>query len=344
MIDLTIKIDPASSLEFSKSFPLIDVRSPKEYQQGHIPGAINIPLFSDEERAVVGTAYTKKGKDSALLQGLEFVGPKMADFVKTARKYAKQNKIMVHCWRGGMRSEAMAWLYRFAGLQTHILEGGYKAYRRYIRESFSSGPQMIVLGGMTGSGKTELLHYLEAQGEQVIDLEALAHHKGSAFGSLGQPEQPTSEQFENDLAARWLLLDAGKPVWLEDESLNIGKVGIPEPLFTRMSQAELVFIDVPFEERVERLTREYGNFDKDILASIIDKISKRIGGEIAMSARMSLDSDDVINAISMVLKYYDKTYRYGLSKRAESKITKISYTEFPATFSQSGMNMKYRSQ
>ncbi len=133
---------------------------------------------------------------------------------------------------------------------------------------------------------------------------------------------------------KWLTFNHRDPLWIEDESRNIGKVIIPEPVFTRMADAPVVFIDVPFEERVDRLVKEYGNFDKDILAETIEKISKRIGGDVANSARMSLDQGDVKGAVSLVLKYYDKTYRYGLSKRDASKLTRISYTEFHRGFAE----------
>jgi tRNA 2-selenouridine synthase len=227
-----------------------------------------------------------------------------------------------------MRSEAMAWLFTFAGIKTYILEGGYKAYRHYVRASFTEGPPVIILGGMTGSGKTEILHFLSAQGEQIIDLEGLANHKGSAFGALGQRDQPTNEQFENDLAQHWISLDPQKPVWIEDESRNIGKVIIPDLLFAKMISAHVVFIDVPFEDRVKRLVQEYGCFKIKDLTSLIEKIERRIGGDTSIAAIKALQVEDIDQAVAIVLKYYDKTYQYGLSKRADSKITKISFAEF----------------
>jgi tRNA 2-selenouridine synthase len=334
------KLEPGDFLEYSVRIPMLDVRAPKEFCQGHIPGAVNLPLFTDEERAVIGKRYSQVGKDEALLKGLEIVGPKMTDFVKTARKISPENEVLVHCWRGGMRSEAMAWLLDFAGIKTSVLAGGYKAYRHYIRQAFVQGPTMVVLAGMTGCGKTDILHQLEALGEQIIDLESIAHHKGSAFGSLGQPDQPTNEQFENDLAAKWLLLDHGKNVWIEDESRNIGKVIIPEPIFNRMNDARVVYIDVPFEERVNRLVKEYGDFDHTLLSSIIEKINRRIGGDVANTALASLRDGDVRNAITIVLKYYDKTYQYGLSKKDETRILSISSSEFRRGFAELRRKLK----
>lgn len=321
-------VGPQKFLELSHTVPVIDVRAPKEFRQGHIPGAFNMPLFDDDERAKVGTTYTKTGKDEALFNGLELVGPKLKDFVKQGHSLEKSGELLLHCWRGGMRSEAMAWLLKFSGIKTTVLEGGYKAYRRYVRESFNQGPPLIVIGGLTGSGKTEILKQLSERGEQVLDLEGIAHHKGSAFGALGQDQQPTNEQFENDLANQWLALNFKKPVWIEDESRNIGKVIIPESLFFKMAASRLVFIDVPFETRVERLMKEYGAFDKSMLSSIIEKISKRIGGDVANAAMASLVEGDVKKAVSIVLKYYDKTYQYGLSKRDQSLIKPINFAEF----------------
>jgi tRNA 2-selenouridine synthase len=328
------KLSPQEFLERSKVVPVVDVRSPKEFSQGHIPGAVSMPLFDDDERAVVGTTYTRIGKDEALLKGLEFVGPKMKDFVARAKALASGNEILVHCWRGGMRSGAMAWLFGFSGLKASVLEGGYKAYRHHIREALSQGPPIKILGGMTGSGKTEILHHLSNLGEQVLDLEGIANHKGSAFGALGQQEQPTTEQFENNLAERWLAFDPAKPVWVEDESRSIGRVIIPDPFLARMADAQVLFIEVPFETRVNRLFEEYGGFDPQELIVLVQKISKRMGGDAVKAATEDLQSGKIKDAVAKVLKYYDKTYQYGISKRDKSKVTFLSYAEFHRGFAE----------
>lgn len=327
-------LSPEDFLELACKIPILDVRSPAEFRKGHIPGAISLPLFNDQERAVVGTAYAKKGRDAAIREGLKIAGPKLVSFVETAGAVAKNKEILVHCWRGGMRSEAMAWLLQFSGLTTHVLQGGYKTYRHFIQESFAAGPPVVVLGGMTGSGKTELLQYLSSQGEQVIDLEGLANHKGSAFGSLGQPDQPTQEQFENDLAAEWMGLDPSKPVWLEDESRNIGKLILPESLFLKMTRARVICIEMDFNNRVDRLVREYGSFDPNALSSIIIKIQKRIGGDTAGTAMKAIESNDIRGAVEIILRYYDKTYSYGLSKRVNDKLTRVSFAEFREGFTE----------
>lgn len=325
---------PEQFLQRSQWIPVIDVRAPKEFRQGHIPGAISLPLFDDDERAVIGITFTNTGRDAALLKGLDIVGPKLHDFVKKGHELAKSGELLVHCWRGGMRSEAIAWLFNFSGIKTSVLTGGYREYRHYIRKSLSQGPPIITLGGMTGSGKTEILQHLCFLGEQVLDLENLANHKGSAFGSLGKEDQPTTEQFENNLAARWLAFDNQKPVWIEDESRNIGKAIIPEPIFVKMTNAPVVFVEVPFEQRVKRLVNEYGSFNIQDLVSLVEKIRKRLGGETANSTIKSLQNGDLENAISMVLNYYDRTYQYGISKREISKIRTINFAEFHRGFAE----------
>ena len=307
---------------------LVDVRSPAEYQQGHIPGAFNLPLFDDRERAAVGTTYANQGKDAAIHLGLELTGPKLTHFVQKAREIAPGGEILVHCWRGGMRSEAMAWLLNCAGMKATILPGGYKAYRRSVAELFKNDFRFIVLGGMTGCGKTELIQWLHSIGEQVIDLEKLARHKGSAFGALGQPEQPTQEQFENDLADCLEKLDPEQTIWIEDESRNIGKVIIPGAIYEAMCRSKVVLIERPFVERVNRLLMEYGHFEIRDLSEIVIKISKRIGGDVTQVALKELESGYVSGAIEVILKYYDKTYAYGLSKRPDDNISRINYEDF----------------
>lgn len=296
--------------------PLIDVRSPLEFSKGHIPYAINIPLFSDQERAEVGTRYQQAGKDAALLVGLDYVGVKMSGFVKKLNAFSRGHtkEVILYCWRGGMRSASMAWLFSTAGYKVHLLEGGYKAFRTYIRAESGNGSQIIILGGMTGSGKTEVLHELKKQGEQIIDLEQLAHNKGSVFGYLGQLPQPTNEQFENDLYDEWSKLDKSKPVWLEDESRSIGAVGLPGPFFERMKENPMVLLNVLLEIRVERLVKEYAGFDKSALAHALVKIAQPLGGKAFAEATSAIGEGKFAQAIARVLEYYDKMYGKALLK------------------------------
>lgn len=321
------KIEVEAFLESGRQIPIIDVRSPKEYKTAHIPGAINIPLFSDEERAQVGTRYKQAGRDYAVQLGLEYVGPKMAEFAKEARKIAKNKELLVHCWRGGMRSSSMAWLFEMIGLKVSLLQGGYKAYRQYIRSQFDIEIPIFILGGYTGSGKTEILYELQKLGQQIIDLEGIAHHKGSAFGTIGQLPQPTNEQFENNLASEWMKLDFTKPVWIEDESVTMGQCGIPFPLFQRMRDAQVYKVVIPKRVREERLVKEYANGDMEGLKSALERISRKLGGLRAQEAMQALEQEDFLKVAAISLQYYDKAYGFGISKREQSKVKEIHFSK-----------------
>ena len=301
--------------------PVIDVRSPGEYHNGCIPGACNIPLFDDEQRARVGIAYHHKGRQEAVMEGLRIVGPRMADLAEQAREKAGgRGELILHCWRGGMRSESMAWLFEKPGITCYVLTGGYKQYRRYCRDQLKKPATVIILGGYTGSGKTDILKALEEQGEQVLDLEGLAHHKGSAFGAMGQEEQPAGEQFENRLFEQWMRFDPERPIWIEDESKMIGKNGIPDELFHTMRAAPVMKLEMNKSLRVERLVKEYTGFDKHQLQKNIQKIRKRLGGLKAREAMEAVDKEDFYTAVDVSLDYYDKAYLHGLNKRDSSKI------------------------
>lgn len=316
-----------SFLKESDKTPVIDVRSPGEFVNGHIPGAINIPLFNNEERAKVGTRYKQAGRDFAVELGLEIVGPKMADFLRKARKIAKQKKLLIHCWRGGMRSQSMAWLFEMGGMNVSVLEGGYKTYRSYIRSQFERDIPIYILGGFTGSGKTEILYELAKNGEQIIDLEGIAHHKGSAFGTIGQLPQPTNEQFENNLAQEWMKMDSSRPVWLEDESVTMGQCGIPYPLFQKMRNTQVYKVLIPKKVREERLVKEYANGDIEGLRNALERITRKLGGLRAQQALQALDEEDFMKVADISLQYYDKAYGYGIDKRDQKKVVNIPISE-----------------
>ncbi|MFP4556268.1 MAG: tRNA 2-selenouridine(34) synthase MnmH [Bacteroidales bacterium] len=319
------KIDAHTLIKNIDNTPIVDVRSPAEFEKGHIPNAINIPLFSNKEREQVGTRYKKSGRENALELGLELVGPKLSDFVKIGKKIAPNKRLMIHCWRGGMRSESMAWLFETSGLIVQVLEGGYNAYRKYIREQFSLTENLIVLSGYTGSGKTDILIQLMDQGEQVIDLEGLANHRGSAFGGIGQNRQPTNEQFENDLAYQWNKLDMTKRIWIEDESITIGHNGVPDTLYRKMREAKVIRVNIPKSERVKRLVKEYAPLDKEELKCAIERIHEKLGGLAAKQAISALDNNDYATTADIALTYYDKAYLKGLQKRNPNAIKEVNF-------------------
>lgn len=290
---------------------LIDVRSPSEYAHAHIPSAVSLPLFNDEERAKVGTVYKQVSPDRALIKGLEFVGPKMADFVKIATKLSLNKKLVIHCWRGGKRSGSMAWLMQFAGFDVVTLDGGYKKYRQYVLEQFEKHHlKIIILGGKTGSGKTAILKELKNKGEQVIDLEALAHHKGSAFGWIGEKEQPTVEQFENNLFEVFRCIDPSRRVWIENENRSIGTVFVPQGFWNQMKNAPLIHIEVPFIKRIEHLVQVYTQNSKEDLIASFKKIESKIGSENLKKTIEWINNANFGTAAAMALKYYDKAYMH----------------------------------
>ncbi|MCA1747218.1 MAG: tRNA 2-selenouridine(34) synthase MnmH, partial [Bacteroidales bacterium] len=277
--------------------PLVDVRTPAEYENGHIPGAVNIPLFTNEERAKVGTLYKQVSVERAYEAGYRFVTPKLDWFMQESRKVAVDGHVVVYCWRGGMRSKSFADHLSENGIgEVFVIEGGYKAFRQHALESFEQPEVIHVLGGYTGSGKTRALKELERMGEQVIDLEGIAHHKGSAFGSIGESEQPKNEHFTNLLFWEWRKLDFTRSVWLEDESIHIGRVFIPEVLFERMRQATLYFLKIPKEQRARLLVEVYAGIDSGKLAESVRRISKRLGGLRTAEALEALERNDYYEA------------------------------------------------
>lgn len=314
-------------LELSEKYPIIDVRSPGEYEQAHIPGALALPLFSNEERAEIGTIYKQKGRVKAVQRGLEIVGPKLSQFTKFALSL-KSDHLLVHCWRGGMRSASMVWLLENVGISCYLLTGGYKSYRNKVLAGFKRPLKILLLGGYTGSGKTDLIKILKERGEQVLDLEGLAHHKGSAFGAIGELPQPSSEYFENLLDKEIGMLDPDRVVWIEDESRNVGKVFVPEDLWRQMRQAPLVRVDTPFERRVERLMRDYGGYPVEYLTASIKKIEKRLGYDKCKLALEACENGRVKEAAEISLLYYDKAYGSQLTTRFGEDLNSLPTVEF----------------
>jgi tRNA 2-selenouridine synthase len=340
------KVTIEEFLQLAKQHPVFDVRSPGEFVHAHIPGAISLPLFTDEERKVVGTAYKQESKQAAIKIGLDYYGVKMRKMVeeveslivdrkRLAEKQATINEqpptniVLVHCWRGGMRSAGVAWVLDLYGFKVYTLIGGYKVYRKWVLAQFEKEYAFKIIGGYTGSGKTLVMDEL-AKHQSVIDLEALAHHKGSAFGALGQEPQPKQEMFENLLAGQ--LSDVSNKmtgeigahaannhlptvIFLEDESQRIGNLQIPMPLWYTMRKCPVYFLDIPFEERLDYLTKEYGQFTKEQLINAIIRIQKRLGGMETKNAINFLLENNHKECFRILLTYYDKWYMKGLYNR-----------------------------
>lgn len=307
--------------------PLIDVRTPAEFAHGHVPGAFNIPLFSNEERVQVGTTYKQVGREEAILLGFDLTGAKWSGFIKTALEIAPDKKIAVHCWRGGMRSGAMAWALDLYGFEVQLIQGGYKHYRRWVHRVFEQSYSVLILGGMTGLGKTKILHELQAKGEQIIDLEELAQHQGSSYGTMNRMVQPTQEQFENNLADALNNMDTGRRIWVEDESISIGKRYIPNAFWHQMRKSRLVDIAVDVEKRVAFLATEYGQLDKDFLVECTERIRKRLGPLQTKQAVEAISDNRMADFVRLVLVYYDKTYRTGLTKRPPESVQSINLAD-----------------
>ncbi|MBN8719748.1 MAG: tRNA 2-selenouridine(34) synthase MnmH [Sediminibacterium magnilacihabitans] len=333
------KLTIAPFLAAAQDHLVLDVRSPGEYQHAHIPGAQLLALFTDEERKIVGTAYKQQSRQKAIKIGLQFFGPKMVGMIEQVEQWcAARNKeaerptVLVHCWRGGMRSAGVAWLLDLYGFNVIILVGGYKTYRHWVLAQLENNYPIHIVGGYTGSGKTDLLHELTKQQEAVIDLEALALHKGSAFGALDKIPQPSQEMFENLLAHELQKHEQASRIWMEDESQRIGLVNIPIVLFKQMRTKPVFFLDVPFEERLNHIIKEYGGFEKEKLVNAIIRIKKRLGGLETKTAINYLLEDDVKECFRILLKYYDKLYIKGLYNRenAETLTCKIPVDQVDA--------------
>lgn len=307
-------VQVADFLQMSATTPIVDVRSPGEFIAGHITHGTNIPLFTDDERASVGTIYKHKGQKEAIEQGLGYVGPKMLALAKQAEQTASQGHLLVHCWRGGMRSNRMAWLFEQIGLQCAVLEGGYKAFRNHIMQQFRTPGKLLVLSGATGAGKTDVLLALREMGEQVIDLEGLANHRGSAFGGLGMGAQPSSEQFQNDIYSQFSKLDPDRRIWIESESLTIGRAYLPVNLWNAMNAAPAIELEVPRPARVARLVQAYGTMERELLAEAIIKLQQNFGGNRVKEALQLLEMGELAAVADMLLDYYDKRYLFGRDK------------------------------
>jgi tRNA 2-selenouridine synthase len=307
-------IDIEEFLELRKSTPVLDARSEGEFFQSHIPGANNIAILNNEERKAVGIVYKNEGNHQAVLKGFELVGPRFHLIIKKALELFPKKKILIYCWRGGMRSEIMSWLLRMGGFEVFRLKGGYKTYRKLTYELVRKNRKFLVLGGKTGVGKTDLLHHLKILGERIIDLEGLAGHKGSSFGGIGMDPQPSIEQFENMLAEELFQIPDSEDAWIENESMRIGKIILAKEFYQNIIKSSLIEIHKSMEERIKHIKKEYADLPKEELKSAVSRLQKRLGGLRTAEAIEAIENNQPDLWISSLLVYYDKSYAYGLTE------------------------------
>ncbi len=315
--------DAPDLLQQLAALPVLDVRTPGEFAHAHLPGALNLPLFTDHERAVVGTTYKQVGRDAAIEWGWTQVQPRLTELVTQARLLVPGKRAVVHCARGGLRSRSVAWLLMQAGMDVVTLRGGYKSIRRWVLAVNDAPYQLVVLSGHTGSGKTAVLQELAARGEQVLDLERLANHKGSAFGALGEAAQPSNEYFENQMATVLAALDPTRRIWVEDESLRIGNCAVPAVFWNRMRASTVVRLEIPAAARLAFSLATYGRHDVTELKDAVRRVEKRLGGLRVKQANQFLDDGEFARAAAIMLEYYDQCYSHSLAKRVRGVIVRV---------------------
>ncbi|MDG2220701.1 MAG: tRNA 2-selenouridine(34) synthase MnmH [Rubripirellula sp.] len=303
---------------------VVDVRSPGEYAQGHIPGAVSAPLFSDDERAIVGTLYKQQGRAVAIERGLEFATEKADALAEAIADAAGESPFVIHCWRGGMRSRGVARLCDQRNLKPQLLNGGYKSFRQAALKSFEQHRNIILLAGKTGTGKTILLQKLSDAGEQMIDLEGLAVHRGSVFGAIPGRDQPTTEQFENLLFPQWHQLDPLQPVWIEGENQAIGRVHVPQHLFEQMVTAPIALVEADRGSRIEFLLKDYEVVSDENLIDAVQRLKKRLGGLRLQQAIDAIHDGNRQEFANLTLDYYDKSYGKALQHRHPDEIHTVS--------------------
>ncbi len=300
----SIKIENA----LGKDYVFIDVRTPKEFEEDTIPGAINIPLFSNEERAIVGRIYIQESKEKALNKGLNFVSQKLPSLMEKISQY-KKRKIIIFCWRGGMRSGSLTGLLKGLNYNVFQLEGGYKAYRNYILKRFEDykiKPKLIVLNGLTGVGKTEILQHFH----NSLDLENLAQHRSSILGGVGL--KPRSQKmFDSLLFKRLEELKNERFILIEGESRKIGKVQMPQFLFKSLKEGIQIKIEANISDRIQRLIKEYAHYKKELKEKIF-LMKKAVGNEKKIKEWIRLLEENKFEELTtQILKeYYDPLYKY----------------------------------
>ncbi len=305
-------------MDFKRFDTIIDARSPAEYAEDHIPGAISAPVLDDAERAEVGTLYKQVSPFDAKKAGAALVAKNVSRHIEELFKGKDKSwRPLVYCWRGGKRSGAMAHILREIGWKAETLEGGYKAYRRFVVKELERIPKNLefrVVHGPTGSGKSRLLGALKRAGGQVLDLEELAAHRGSVLGNLPDRPQPSQKMFESLLLREISQLKSGKPVYVEGESKKIGQLQVPDALMERMRASGCVVLDTPTEVRVDLLLEEYEHFlsNRAVLDKQLDCLVALHGRERIAEWKAIGDWRELVRRL--LVEHYDPAYRRSSHK------------------------------
>ncbi|HKK00792.1 MAG TPA: tRNA 2-selenouridine(34) synthase MnmH [Desulfuromonadales bacterium] len=312
----TVSLDKALAFRDQGAL-LVDVRSPAEYVEATIPGALNVPLFDDEERARVGITYKEEGAAAARLLAMDLVAPRIPAMVRSVRAARGDSgyPVVVFCWRGGLRSRAITSFLELAGVPARQLIGGHKAFRAHVREFLARGEwgRLLVLRGLTGVGKTRLLAALAEDGYPILDLEGLANHRGSAFGALGLPPQPSQKAFEAHIWDILRKVPPGSYALSEGESRNIGKLILPDAVYQSLQVETSVWVEASLDYRVSVILEDYPACDELRKAFVgpVKALRRRLGGETVERFLAMLDSGDWRNLVrELMVLYYDPLYNH----------------------------------
>lgn len=304
---------------------IVDVRSPGEFAEDHVTGAVNLPVLDDEERARVGTVYQQASPFEARRIGAAIVSRNIAGHLETHFSGKPRDyRPLVYCWRGGQRSGSLATVLAAVGWQVAVVEGGYRTYRQHVREfieSRSASLDFVVLNGYTGAGKTLVLKSLDASGEQVLELEGLARHKGSVFGGDPENPQPAQKRFESLIFDRLKEFTSSRPVFVEAESAKIGALNLPNPLWQRMKGAPVIEIVSPLEARAAYLTDDYREWlaDPDRIARTLDRLEEFHSRATLTAWKTLADRGEWFELVSALLaEHYDKRYSVKGSGRFQA--------------------------
>lgn len=312
-----------------KKLTLIDVRTPAEYEKFHIPGAVNLPIFSNEERELVGITYKQKGKEAAKILGISLISPFLPDFYEKAKELSGEKEFVVYCWRGGMRSKSLTVVYDMLGLSCYQLEGGIRSYRQKVTDGLEHMANLttpfLVLEGLTGTSKTEILKDLETRGYPVVDLEGLAAHRGSVFGRVNLSER-SQKEFEAKLYHRLEEIGDTPFYIIESESKRLGNIIIPDFILDGKQKGTRIQVHAPLSYRIQTILDTYHPEQHiDEIMRGINKIEKRFSDEDRFEIYSAVESNNYASVVErLLLHYYDPRYEHKAFEN-EGEIVNLSY-------------------